>query len=108
MSVDTGVRDSESVVPEGVVRSVQIVDLQTNQKAEGSPTPAGGDTVMGDVPGVTVLNLDSRLSIFLARSDLMEFNRLPASQLLAFLRACGRSAVARKFAQESWKLYQRF
>ena len=30
MSVDTGVRDSESVVPEGVVRFVQIVDLQTN------------------------------------------------------------------------------
>ena len=108
MSVDTGVRDSEFVVPEGVVGSIQVVDLQTNQKAKGSLAPAGGDTMMGDILGVVALDLDSRLSIFLARSDLMEFNRLPASQLLAFLRACGRSAVARKFAQESWKLYQRF
>ena len=72
------------MVPEGVVGTIQVVDLQTNQKAEGSPTPAGGDTVMGDVPGVTVLNLDSRLSIFLARFDLMEFNSLPASHFHSF------------------------
>ena len=61
MSVDTSVRDSESVAPEGVVRSIQIADLQTNQKAEGFPVPTGGDTMMKDVPGVAALDLDSRL-----------------------------------------------
>ena len=84
MSVDIGVRDSESIVPEGVVRSVQIANLQTNQKAEGFPVPAGGDTVMGDVPGVAALDLDSRLSTFLARFDLMEFNNLPANHFYSF------------------------
>ena len=84
MSVDTSVRDSESVILEGVVRFVQIADLQTNQKAEGSPIPAGWDTVMGDVPGVVALDLDSRLSTFLARFDLMEFNSLPASHFYSF------------------------
>ena len=83
MSVDTGDKDSESVIPEGVMRSVQIVD-QTNQKVEGSPVPAGGDTVMGDVPGVAALDLDSRLSTFLARFDLMEFNSLHASHFYSF------------------------
>ena len=84
MSVDTGARDSEFVVPEGVVRSIQIADLQTNQKAEGFPVPAGGDTVMGDVPGVAALDLDSRLSTFLARFDLMEFNSLHSSHFYSF------------------------
>ena len=84
MSVDTGVRDSEFVVPEGVVGSIQVVDLQTNQKAEGSPAPIGGDTVMGDVLRVAALDLDSRLSLFLARFDLMEFNSLPASHFYSF------------------------
>ena len=84
MSVDTGVRDSESVVPEGVVRSVQIVDLQTNQKAEGSPVPASEDTAMGDIPGVAALDLYSRLSTFLARFDLMEFNSLHSSHFYSF------------------------
>ena len=84
VSVDTSVRDSESVVPEGVVRTVQIVDLQTNQKAEGSPVPAGGDTVMGDIPGVAALDVDSRLSTFLACFDLMEFNSLPTSHFYSF------------------------
>ena len=79
MSVDTGVRDSELVVSEGVVGSVQIADLQITQKAEGSPAPTGGDTMMGDAPGVAASNPDSRLSIFLARFDLLEFNSLPAS-----------------------------
>ena len=35
--------------------------------------------MMGDVLGVAALDLDSRLSTFLARFDLMEFNSLPAS-----------------------------
>ena len=39
------------MVPEGVVGSVQVVDLQTTQKGEGSPAPAGRDTTMGEVPG---------------------------------------------------------
>ena len=84
MSVDTGVRDSESVIPEGVVRSVQIADLQTKQKAEGSPVSVGGDTVMGDVPRVAASDLDSRLSTLLARFDLMEFNSLPTSHFYSF------------------------
>ena len=68
MSVDTGGRDSESVVLDGVVRFVQIADLQTNQKAEGSPVPTDGGTVMGDISGVAALDLDSRLSTFIAWS----------------------------------------
>ena len=39
---------------------------------------------MGDVPGVATLDLDSRLSTFLARFDLMEFNSLPASHFYSF------------------------
>ena len=38
------------MVPERVVGSVQVANLQTTQKAEGSPAPAGRDTMMGDVP----------------------------------------------------------
>ena len=72
------------MVLEGVVGTVQVADLQTNQKVEGSPAPAGGDTVMGDVPGVAALDLDSILSLFLTRFDLMEFNSLPASHYYSF------------------------
>ena len=39
---------------------------------------------MGDVPGVAASDLDSRLSTFLARFDLMEFNSLPASHFYSF------------------------
>jgi len=39
---------------------------------------------MGDAPGVAVPDLDSRLSSFLARFDLMEFNSLPASHFYSF------------------------
>ena len=84
MSDGTDVRDSKFVVPERVVGSVQVADLQTTQKTEGSPTPASGDTVIGDIPGVAALDLDSRLSIFLAHFDLMEFNSLPASHFHSF------------------------
>ena len=66
------------------MRSVQIADLQTKQKAKGFPVSTGGDTVMGDVPGVVALDLDSRLSTFLAHFDLMEFNSLPASHFYSF------------------------
>ena len=83
-SVDTGVRDSEPVILEGVVRFVQIADLQTKQKATSFPVSSGGDTVMGDVPGVAASDLDSRLSSFLARFDLMEFNSLPTSHFYSF------------------------
>ena len=72
------------MVPERVVGSVQVANLQTTQKAEGSPALAGGDTMMGDVPGVAALDPDSRLSIFLARFDLLEFNSLPASHFHSF------------------------
>ena len=84
MNVDIGVRDSELVVPEGVVGSFQVADLQITQKAEGSSAPTGGDTMMGDVPRVAALDLDSRLSIFLAHFDLMEFNSLPTSHFHSF------------------------
>ena len=72
------------MVPEGFVGSVQVADLQTTQKAEGSPAPAGGDTMMGDVPRVATSDPDSRLSIFLACFDLLEFNSLPASHFHSF------------------------
>ena len=39
---------------------------------------------MGDASGVAAPNLDSRLSSFLARFDLMEFNSLPASHFYSF------------------------
>ena len=38
----------------------------------------------GDVPGVAASDLDSRLSSFLTRFDLMEFNSLPASHFYFF------------------------
>ena len=84
MSVDTGVRDYELLILEGVVGSVQVADLQITQKAEGFLAPVGGDTMMGDVLGVATSDLDSRLSIFLARFDLLEFNSLPVSHLHSF------------------------
>ena len=40
--------------------------------------------MMGDVPGVAASNPDSRLSIFLARFDLPEFNSLPACHFHSF------------------------
>ena len=46
-SVDIGVKDSEPAIPKGIVRSVQITDLQSKQKAASFPVSAGGDTVMG-------------------------------------------------------------
>ena len=72
------------MVPEGVMGFVQDTDLQTTQKAEGSPAPAGRDTMMGDVPRVAASDPDSRLSIFLARFDLLEFNSLPTSRFHSF------------------------
>ena len=39
---------------------------------------------MGDIPGVAVLDLDSRLSTFLASFDLMEFNSLPTNHFYSF------------------------
>ena len=89
VSVDIGVRDSEFVVPEGAVGSVQVADLQTTQKAEGCPALAGGDTKIGDAPGVAASDLDSRLSFFLARFDLLEFNSLPVSHFHSFMSSYG-------------------
>ena len=71
------------------MRFVQIVDLQSKQKATSFPIPAGGDTVMGDASGVAVPDLDSRLSSFLAHFDLMEFNSLPASHFYSFRSSYG-------------------
>ena len=39
---------------------------------------------MGDVPGMAALDLDSRLSTFLAGFDFMEFNNLPTSHFYSF------------------------
>ena len=39
---------------------------------------------MGDASKVAASNLDSRLSSFLARFDLLEFNSLPASHFHVF------------------------
>ena len=66
------------------MRSVQIADLQSKQKATSSPVSAGGDTAMGDASRVAALDLDSRLSSFLARFNLLEFNSLPASHFYSF------------------------
>ena len=66
------------------MRSVQIADLQSKQKATSFLVSAGGDTVMGDAPRVAAPDLDSRLSSFLACFDLMEFNNLPASHFYSF------------------------
>ena len=84
MNVDTGVKDSEFVVPKGVVGFVQVADLRTTQKAEGSPASAGGDTTMGDAPRIAASDPDLRLFVFLARFDLLEFNSLPASHFHSF------------------------
>ena len=66
------------------MRSVQVADLQSKQKAASFPVSTGGDTAMGDASGVAAPDLDSRLSSFLARFDLMEFNSLPASHFYSF------------------------
>ena len=66
------------------MRSVQIADLQSKQKAASFSVFAGGDTAMGDASGVAASDLDSRLSSFLARFDLLEFNSLPASHFYSF------------------------
>ena len=84
MNIDTGFKDSEPVIPEGIVRSVRIADLQPKQKAASPPVSASGDTAMGDASVVAASDLDSRLSSFLARFDLLEFNSLPASHFHAF------------------------
>ena len=81
MNVDIGVRDSELVVPKGVVGSFQVADLQITQKAEGSRAPTYGDTMIGDVPRVAASDPNSRLSIFLVHFDLLEFNSLPTNHL---------------------------
>ena len=66
------------------MRFVQIVDLQSKQKAASFPVSAGRDTVMGYTLEVAAPDLDSRLSSFLARFDLMDFNSLPASHFYSF------------------------
>ena len=82
--VDTGVRDFEFVIPEGAVGSVQAAGFQTAQKVEGSLAPTGGDTSMGETPGVAALDPASRLPTFLACFDFLEFNSLPASHFHHF------------------------
>ena len=89
MNIDTGLKDSEPVIPEGIVRSVRIANLQLEQKATSPPVFASGDTAMGDASGVAASDLDSRLSSFLARFDLLEFNSLPASHFHAFESSYG-------------------
>ena len=66
------------------MRSVQIVDLQSKKKAASSPVSASDDTAMRDVSGMAAPDLDSRLSSFLARFDLLEFNSLPANHFYSF------------------------
>ena len=66
------------------MRSVQVADLQSKQKAVSLPVSTGGDIVMRDATGVAAPDLDSRLSSFLAHFDIMEFNSLPASHFYSF------------------------
>ena len=66
------------------MRSVQIADLQSKQKVASFLISVGGNIVMGDAPGRAAPDLDSRLSSFLTRFDLMEFNNLPASHFYSF------------------------
>ena len=75
---------SEPVIPEGIVRPVQVADLHPERKATSPPVSASGDTVMGDASKVAASDLDSRLSSFLARFDLLEFNSLLASHFHVF------------------------
>ena len=84
MNIDTGFSDSEPVIPEGIVRPVQIADLQPERKAASPLVSASGDTAMGDASRVAASDLDSRLSSFLARFDFLEFNSLPASHFHVF------------------------
>ena len=86
MNTDTGFAGSEPVIPEGIVRPVGVADLHPEQKATSL---ASGDTVMGDVSKVAASDLDSKLSSFLARFDLLEFNSLPASHFHAFESSYG-------------------
>ena len=72
-----------------IERSVQIADLQSKQKAASFPVSASGDTAMGDASRVAAPDLDSRLSSFLARFDLLEFNNLPASHFYSFKSSYG-------------------
>ena len=46
--------------------------------------------MIGDVPRVAALDFDSRLSTFLARFDLMEFNSFLASHFYSFGSSYGR------------------
>ena len=82
--VDIGVRDFEFVVPEEAVGSIQVADLQTTQRVEGSLTPTSGDTTMGEALRVATLDPTSRLPTFLAHFDLQEFNSLPTSHFHHF------------------------
>ena len=72
------------MVPEGAMGSVQVANLQTTQRADGSLASTGGDTTMGEAPGVVALDPALRLPTFLARFDLLEFNNLPASHFHHF------------------------
>ena len=83
---NTGAKDLEPVVPEIVVEStpdVQAVEAQigipqTIQRVESSPILKSGNTTMGEAPWVTISDPGSRLPVFLARFNLLEFNSLPA------------------------------
>ncbi|XP_050241965.1 uncharacterized protein LOC126690893 [Quercus robur] len=75
---------SEPVIPEGIVRPIQVADLHPERKAASPPVSASGDTVMGDASKVAASDLDSGLSSFLTRFDLLEFNSLPASHFHIF------------------------
>ena len=79
MNIDTGFASSEPVIPEGIVKPVQVVDLHPEQKAASPPVSASDDTAMGDASKMAASDLDSRFSSFLARFNLLEFNSLPAS-----------------------------
>ena len=84
VGTDTGVKDTEFVVPRVVVRSAQVADPQTIQKAEGSLVPTSGDSTMGEASAVAASAPDSGLATFLTRFDLLEFNSLPASRFHRF------------------------
>ena len=84
LNIDTGFAGSEPVIPEGIVRPVQVADLHPEQKAASPLVSASDDTAMGDTSKMAASDLDSRLSSFLARFDFLEFNSLPTSHFHVF------------------------
>ncbi|KAL0003623.1 hypothetical protein SO802_011184 [Lithocarpus litseifolius] len=91
---DSGVRDPEFMILEAAMGSAQVTKSQartpqTTQKGDSSLVPTGKDATMAEASEVAISDLDSGLSAFLARFDLLEFNSLPASHFHSFRPSYG-------------------